>query len=234
MGGVGALVAAAAAGYAAYVGVTWYRYGHASRPVGSESDPLLDRFIPEYEVAERHRIRVDAPAGITFAAAKETSLEESRIIRTIIRAREVILGSPRDETERPRGLVEETKSLGWGVLAEVPGQEIVLGAVTRPWEPRVVFRAIPPDKFAAFNEPGYVKIVWNLRADRLDPAHSGFSTETRVTTTDATARERFRAYWARFSPGIVLIRWILLRNVKREAERRAGENGRVAIGRSAA
>ena len=47
-----------------------------------------------------------------------------------------------------------------------------------------------------------------------------FRTETRVTTTDAEARTKFRRYWSVFSPGIVLIRWLALEPVRREAERR--------------
>jgi hypothetical protein len=48
-----------------------------------------------------------------------------------------------------------------------------------------------------------------------------FHTETRVTTTDQTARTKFRWYWARFSPGIVLIRRGMLGLLKTDAERRA-------------
>ena len=42
-----------------------------------------------------------------------------------------------------------------------------------------------------------------------------------VTTTDPTARTRFRWYWARFSPGIILIRRVMLGLLKTDAERRA-------------
>lgn len=115
------------------------------------------------------------------------------------------------------------KALGWGVLAEIPGREIVFGVATRPWEANVVFRALPAGEFAAFNEPGYVKIVWTLRADPIGPAQSVFHTETRATTTDPAARRKFRRYWAPFLPGIILIRKILLRLLKAEAERRAGK-----------
>ena len=31
---------------------------------------------------------------------------------------------------RPKGLLAQTTLLGWGVLAEKPGREIVVGAVT--------------------------------------------------------------------------------------------------------
>jgi hypothetical protein len=100
-------------------------------------------------------------------------------------------------------------------------REIVVGAVTQPWMANVVFRALPPDRFREFREPGYVKIVWTLRVDPVGASQSMFRTETRVATTDATARRRFRWYWTRFSPGIVLIRRLMLGNLKKEAERRA-------------
>jgi hypothetical protein len=38
--------------------------------------------------------------------------------------------------------------------------------------------------------------------------------------TDGFARAKFRRYWSFVSPGIILIRWMLLRPVKAEAERR--------------
>jgi hypothetical protein len=107
------------------------------------------------------------------------------------------------------------------VLAEIPDREIVVGAVTKPWEPNVVFHALPPGEFAAFREPGYVKIVWTLRADPDGPGASVFRTETRALATDAIARGKFRIYWACFSPGIALIRRLSLGPLRREAERRA-------------
>jgi hypothetical protein len=117
--------------------------------------------------------------------------------------------------------VAVTKELGWGVLADGPSHEIVMGAVTQPWKANVVFRSLPPDEFAAFSEPGYVRIAWTLRADAISDTPSVARTETRVVATDAEARRKFRWYWARFSPGIVLIRAISLRLVKKDAERRA-------------
>jgi hypothetical protein len=96
-----------------------------------------------------------------------------------------------------------------------------MGAVTRPWDPNVVFRPLPPAEFIAFHEPGYVKIAWTLRADATGPHESVFRTETRVMTTDAAGRATFRRYWARFSAGVLLIRWLSLGPVRRDAERRA-------------
>jgi len=98
-----------------------------------------------------------------------------------------------------------------------------MGAVTQPWVSDVVFRAVPPENFAAFDEPGYVKIVWTLRADPDGATASIHRTETRVSTTDSVARKMFRRYWAVFSPGIVLIRRIGLGLVKRAAENLEGK-----------
>jgi hypothetical protein len=209
--------------YASYVGVTWLRYGHASPARDGDADPLLDRFMPTYEIVERHHIRVAAPAAVTLAVAREVDLQGSPIVRTIIRAREVILGATPDDRPRPRGLLAETQSLGWGVLAEVTERQIVVGAVTKPWEANVTFRALPPDQFTAFSEPGYVKIAWTIRADPISETESVFRTETRAIATDPDARTTFRRYWSFLSPGIIIIRWALLDPVRKEAERRARE-----------
>ena len=222
--------AAVVAGYAAYAAVTWLRYGRVANGADPrERDALLDDFIPTYDIVERHRIRVAAPADITLAAARDQDLLHVPLVRAIFKAREIAMGATPGEPQ-PRGLLAATQALGWGVLAEMPGREIVVGAVTKPWEADVTFQALPPADFAAFAQPGFVKIVWTLRADPLDRENSIFRTETRAVATDAEARARFRAYWAFASPGIALIRRLSLRPLKHEAERRARERVAFAEG----
>lgn len=201
-----------------HVATRWFRYGHVPKRAGPPT--LLDRFLPECEVLERHQTRVAAPADITYAAARQMSLMGSPVVRAIFRGRELLMGSPTTDDRPPQPLLDEVLSIGWGVLAQEPGREIVLGAVTQPWKSDVKFRALPPDEFAAFSEPGFAKIAWTIRADPLGPAASRFSTETRVATTDAGARKRFRRYWTMVSPGVRLIRREILRLVRTDAERR--------------
>jgi hypothetical protein len=212
----------AAAGYVAFAGLAWYRYGEPPAARDNERDALLDRFMPVYDVVERHHIKVAAPADLVLAAAAEQDLQQSSISRAIFKTRELVLGARSDEMKRPPGLIALCRSLGWGMLAEGPGREIVMGAATQPWMANVVFRPIEPDRFALFDEPDYVKIVWTLRADSVSDRESIFRTETRVATTDAGARAKFRRYWAFASPGISLIRWLSLGPLKRDAERRVG------------
>jgi hypothetical protein len=218
---LGTGVGLAAASYAIYVGVTWYRYGRVRYTSSDEAaDPLLDRFIPDYQVVERHQVPVGAPAETTLSAAAEMDLQQSGVIRGIFKARELILGS-QPAPMGPRAFLSQMEALGWGILADTPGREIVVGAVTQPWMANVVFRALPADEFATFHEPGYVKIVWTLRADPVGTTESVFRTETRAMTTDPTALAKFRRYWSFAQPGIWLIRRSSLDLVKREAERRA-------------
>jgi hypothetical protein len=185
-----------------------------------EADALLDRFMPLYDVADRHKVLVAAPAEITLAEACVMDIESSAIVRGIFKAREWILDSTADQAVRPRELLAGMKSLGWGVLADLPEREIILGGATKPWEANPNFRALPPNEFAKFCKPGYVKILWTLRADPSGSNQCIFRSETRAVATDSVARKRFRLYWAFLSPGIIAIRRALLPKVKAAAERR--------------
>lgn len=206
--------------YAGYAGLTWLRYGRVCDADGAERDALLDRVLPRYDVVDRHHIHVSAPARVAFAAACETDLNASPLVHAIFKARELVLGSSAEATVRPRGIVAFTQSIGWRVLAERPGCAIVMGSATRPWEADVVFRPLTPEAFATFDEPDAVRIVWTLRAEPDGEDASTLFTETRVATSDASARRKFRRYWALFSPGIRLIRFEMLRAARAEAERR--------------
>jgi hypothetical protein len=222
---LGCGTAAAGAGllaYGAYSAVTWVRYGHP-RLERHPPDELLDRFIPDPEVDEYHQLEVDAPAPITFAVAKAMDLQASPVVRGIfwLRAVPTMLRGQPSGRQGPRGLLEETLSIGFGVLAEKPDREIVVGTYTQPWHQQVTFHPLPPEEFAGFAEPGYVKIVWTLAAEPLGPDRSRFVTRTRVVTTDQVARRRFRRYWAPMSAGIILIRHTGLPRMRKEAERRA-------------
>ena len=214
--------------YGAYVARTWWRFGR--KDGGTDRDPLLDRFLPGWDVRERHHIGVKASPEATYAAARGLDLDRSWLAHAIFRSREWLFRQRRG----PRAygpLVEQTLALGWGVLADEPGRQLVMGAVTEPWRGDVRFRALPPGDFASFSEPGHAKIVWTLRVDPGPPGGSTssvFRTETRVQTTDPVSRARFRRYWAALSPGILLIRREALRLVKADAEQRRPRRRAVA------
>jgi hypothetical protein len=213
-------------GFGAWSALAWARYGHVD-PKRHPRDELLDRFLPNPEVDEYHQIEVRAPAAITLAAAKETDFQRAPLVKAIfwLRAVPALLRGESFRPEGSRGIVAETLDLGWGVLAEEPDREIVIGASTQPWHEQVTFHPLPPEDFAGFNEPGYVKIAWTLGAEPLGPNRSRLVTRTRAVATDPQSRRRFRRYWAPMSAGIILIRYAGLPLIRNEAERRAASAG---------
>ena len=209
-----------AASYGAYSVRAWAKYGHVQLDRHPQ-DSLLDRFVPEPEVDEYHHFKVGAPAEITFEAAKKMDLQASPLVKTIfwLRGLPALLHGVELRPEGPRGIIEETLANGWGVLAEVPGREIVIGAYTQPWHEKVTFNALPASEFASFAEPGYVKIAVTFAAEPISAAESMFVTRTRVVTTDPESRRKFRLYWAPMSAGIILIRYLSLPLIREAAER---------------
>lgn len=212
--------AAAALLAAGYGAMTYYRFGRESP--GRTRNPLLDPFIPRFDVRERHEGKVLAPAALTWAAARELDLQRSPLIRGILRARELLMGARAAPEQLPTGpFLDQVLAIGWRVLAEDPEHWIVFGAAAQPWKADVVFRSLAAGEFADFDEPDWVKIAWTVEVARLDESRSLFRTETRAVATDPGARARFRRYWALVRPGIVLIRREMLRVVRSEAEARA-------------
>jgi hypothetical protein len=183
-----------------------------------ESSPAA-RFIPRADTREEHAIEVHAPADLVFDVAKHLDLQSDPLVAAIFRLRAIAMRD-RLGPRTTRGLVAEMLALGWGVLFYSAGRTLVMGAVARPWMRDVTFTAVDPYEFTAFAEPGLVKIVWTLEAEPLGRALTRFRTETRTKTTDPVARRKFLWYWRAVSPGIRVIRWRILRALRREAERR--------------
>lgn len=183
------------------------------------ADPSpLDRFMPDWDVRECFELEVDAPADLVLRTACEFDMQSLPLVKAVFRLREVLLGTTPTAPRIPQGIVAETRSLGWGLLAEEPGRWIACGARCQPWQADVRFTAIPPEQFSAYAEPDQVKIAWTIEAQPLGPSRSRLVQETRAVATDVPARARFNGYWrwARF--GIVSIRLLLLPAVRRAAE----------------
>lgn len=189
-------------------------------------ESLLDRFVPGPDVRERFETTVRAPARVVMGVAAAFDMQSPPLVRAIFRLREALLRSAPHSPRAPRGILDETTRLGWGVLAEEKGRWVACGARCQPWLADVKFVAIPPEEFARYAEPGQVKIAWSMEAIEIAPNVTRFAQDTRAVATDAASRAKFLRYWrwARF--GIVAVRLLMLPAVRREAERRwAAERG---------
>lgn len=108
--------------------IAWLRYGHVPAPRRQDQDALLDRFMPVYEIAERHHIRVATPAAVTLDAARTLDLFQRPTVSAIFKTRELMLGGSTDSRPELHELLAQVQSLGWVVLDEIRGREIVVGA----------------------------------------------------------------------------------------------------------
>jgi hypothetical protein len=180
----------------------------------------LERFIAHPDVRERFETTIRAPADLVMQVAAQFDMQSLPAVRSIFWLRERLTGAAPSGPRRPQGILEETRSLGWGLLAEQPGRFVVCGAACQPWLADVEFSAVAPDEFPTYARRDRVKIAWTLEATEIGPGITRFGQETRAVATDEQARVKFLRYWrwARF--GIVAIRLLMLPAVRREAERR--------------
>ena len=183
------------------------------------TEKLIDEFLPAYDVRSRHGTDVHASPKRTYEAVRELDMSGSLLIRTLFRLREVPARSlGRTAPYAALGLtLEGLLDAGFTLLGERAGEEIVLGVIGRFWRVAGDIQRVDPEAFRSFERPGYAKAVWNFRVvPRGDVTR--LLTETRVLCTDDASRRKFRLYWTVIGPFSGLIRWEILRSVKKRAE----------------
>ncbi len=175
---------------------------------------LLDRFIPEYDVHERHTITVKAPPEAVIRAAR--GLRPRDVPLTVILMALRTLPSMVRRREAPltfnEPVIDQFLQAGFVLLADEP-DELVIGAVGRFWSAAGSLKRVARGEFADFREPGYAKGAMNFRA-----GNGTLSTETRVQATDDDARRSFGRYWRAIKLGSGAIRAEWLRAIRRRAE----------------
>jgi hypothetical protein len=179
----------------------------------------IDDFMPAFDVSERHHAMVQAPAERTYEATRRLDLARSRLIRGLISARSIPL-LVRGRRSRPGTItLDDLVQFGFIWLAEVPGEELVLGVVGSFWKPTGGVRRIEPSQFVDFDEPGVAKAAWNFRVLPDGDEQSFVLTETRVRVPDEASRRKFVLYWAVIGSFSGVIRKQALMLIKRDAER---------------
>src|SRR5262245_45455091 len=76
----------------------------------------LDRFLPEPDIRERHRVVVRAPAEVAYREAMAIDFESLLLVRAIVRAREILMGSKPAGKLEPMSFLARMHSMGWRVL----------------------------------------------------------------------------------------------------------------------
>ena len=182
---------------------------------------LIDSFAPEPDASEVHRILIHASRHAVYETLRTADLRGSAVIKLLLLLRSIpaFVTRPFDSLPRNQKVTLETlEDSGFGVLAEEPSSEIVLGVTGRFWRPT---GNVSPFVRADFDRPvaaGFARGVWNFNVREAAQGSTILQTETRVVCGDAASRRKFRCYWLIIRPFSGLIRLIMLRNVRRMSE----------------
>lgn len=170
---------------------------------------LIDRYMPSYDVREGHELAVGATPEEIDPLIRDLDMSGSAVIRFLFALR----GLPQDSVR-----LEGLKRVGFKVLEQEPGDELVLGLIGRFWKWRERPRRFEPAEFTRFAEAGCAKTVWNFKLVPTTPRRTLIRTETRVLCTDAESRSAFLRYWRLIRPFSGLIRREGLRGIRGKAE----------------
>ena len=199
--------------------------------VRSTAVMLIDAYMPDYDVSERHHTRVAASREATYAALWTANLANDPLARMLLalRALPAALGHGAAGVRTLWGRGSQPITLasfqerGFRVLAELPPTELVIGLEGKFWRPTGNLCTPPPTTFRSQPPaPGTARGVWNFHLRALADGTTELTTETRVQCADAGARRRFLPYWYAIRPASGFLRHAMLREIRRVAEGTVG------------
>jgi len=170
----------------------------------------LDQLIPAPRLLEIDHVDVAADPQRAWERVRHGDLANSPVARALFALREIperLAGRRPDTRLRLDDLVSTPERPGFGVLVDDPPEEVAVGAIGQVWKPEIPFvHVADAAQFAAFSQPGYIRVAWALRV--LRPGHdvTRIELELRVDATDEAAWRRFRAYFRLIGPASRFIR----------------------------
>ena len=163
---------------------------------------MLDRYLPEPRLAEIDHADIGAPPDVTFDAICRLDMARSPLVRTLFELRtlpDIVSGHATQELRLRLADIGRGPQPGFRVLSEEPGRSLTVGAIGKVWEAEIPFVDVPPEGFAAFAEPGYAKVAWEVRCE---PHGAGTRVvfEVRIGATDDEAWAHTRRYFRFIGP----------------------------------
>lgn len=179
----------------------------------------IDEFLPNHDFSARYEIRINAPASAVYQCLLRWDFSELWLVRVLMTLRK---GKCLPRNRLPGDLRRRLQGTGFVMLAEVPGDELVIGVAGQFWRPdggRCL--DLTKDEFVGFSRSGYAKVAWNFKLRAESPESTFLSTETRINCLGSAAFWKFRFYWTLVGPFSGLMRKAILKRVKIEAESKA-------------
>jgi hypothetical protein len=188
---------------------------------------LIDEVMPRWEVGSRHQIAVNAGVAQTYAAIRSADLGAHPMVRVMLGLRALPdalrsrkLGELRRRASAPITLAD-FEGRGFHVVAESAPTEMLIGLEGAFWTVSGRLRPVSAADFSTPVPASLARAAWSFSVETTSQTSCVLRTETRVLTGSAAARRRFRLYWVVVGVGSGLIRRLMLRAIKGEAERTA-------------
>jgi hypothetical protein len=184
---------------------------------------LIERFLPTYNlVAKQYAIEIDAPIEDVYPVVRKLDLREAYFTRLLLFLRSV----PALLQGRPAiGLtVDDLGKMGFFLLAEEPPRELLIGFVGRIWTLAGDLQAVEPERFAAYDTPGYLKGVMGFALTPLSGGRTRLETVSRAQCLCEESLRKARRYWFFIRPVSGAVRLGMLRACKRQAEGKSGRS----------
>lgn len=182
---------------------------------------LIDEELPGFDFTEHHSIRIAASPAHVDRTLRTANLAGSPVMRVLFFLRGLPKLIRHGRVGKAARLdLAELQRHGFMMLRDEPEHEMVLGIVGRFWHPTGNIATIEPREFLSFERDGFCKAAWNF-VIKPDGGSSLLSTETRIRCFGPHARKRFAAYWFFVRPFSGLIRILMLRKIRKAAEKPA-------------
>jgi hypothetical protein len=192
--------------------------------------PSIDYWMPTYDFAECHEIRTRTATESVYQAIRAADFGRHSIFKLLLglRALPHLLLNPSNAGQTASGLTHSSKLTldlffrnGFVMLEERQGQEMVIGLTGRFWRPTGGIVRTDPAEFRLPTPEGAVKAAWNFTVRRATDGSCLLTTENRIWCPDTASRRWFRAYWTVIRPFSGLLRRIMLREIRKTAEKQA-------------
>jgi hypothetical protein len=186
--------------------------------VAPASPMTIDSLVPKFVVRMQRGIAVGRPRPASYAALHATTLAETRLARIAISIFERRRGrSKQAAVDRRLPLQQVLQQQGWIVLSDQSDRELILGLVAKVRRRFDVQHARDAAEFAAFAQPGHVKIALAFRVEDAG-TDSRILVDLRVEATDGRAARKVRSYWRFLGVGSHLTIRNTLRAIRHRAE----------------
>ncbi|MEA2204527.1 MAG: hypothetical protein QOE77_1303 [Blastocatellia bacterium] len=184
---------------------------------------LIDDFMPQPDFSEVHQVVIEARPEAVYQALWTTDLGGSPIIKGLLGLR-----SLPQRLIRPAGKISKVRKItlatiianGFGVLAEDPGREILLGVAGPFWRPTGNVLPFNEENFRGAVPAGMARALWNFAVQDAGSGRTVLVTETRIACGDNSRRRKFGGYWLFVRPFSGFIRRLMLSAVKRACEQK--------------